>query len=168
MSTPKRYTFPNLSPLKFELAKNMNTRQLSTPINQTGIHGIKKMVPECMTRNRKLFIRFLLTLVHFWITPTDLVIPFRSLDNLKTRDRKLELECYEHERDQGTLGSVTGCRHNRTPGRTYGFLIRRKSHDEPGSLWNDPGYLGYQDYCQLRRLGARGGAGKPTLLSLKN
>jgi hypothetical protein len=26
----------------------------------------------------------------------------------------------------------------------------------------------YLDNCQLRRLGARGGAGKPTLLSLKN
>jgi hypothetical protein len=32
-------------------------------------------------------------------------------------------QCYEHERDQGTLGSLTGCRHSRTPGRTYGFLI---------------------------------------------
>jgi hypothetical protein len=34
--------------------------------------------------------------------------------------------CYEHARDQGTLGSVTGCRHNRTPGRTYGFLIGKR------------------------------------------
>jgi hypothetical protein len=33
--------------------------------------------------------------------------------------------CYEHARDQGTLGSVAGCRHSRTPGGTYGFLIRR-------------------------------------------
>jgi hypothetical protein len=37
-----------------------------------------------------------------------------------------KLYCYEHERDQGTLGSVTGCRHSRTPGRTYGFLIGEK------------------------------------------
>jgi hypothetical protein len=33
--------------------------------------------------------------------------------------------CYEHARDQGTLGSVAGCRHSRTPGRTSGFLIER-------------------------------------------
>jgi hypothetical protein len=32
-------------------------------------------------------------------------------------------QCYERERDQGTLGSVAGCRHSRTPGRTCGFLI---------------------------------------------
>jgi hypothetical protein len=31
-------------------------------------------------------------------------------------------KCYEHARDQGTLGSVAGCRHSRTPGRTYDFL----------------------------------------------
>jgi hypothetical protein len=34
--------------------------------------------------------------------------------------------CYEHARDQGTLGSVAGCRHSRTPGRTHGFLIGTK------------------------------------------
>jgi hypothetical protein len=34
--------------------------------------------------------------------------------------------CYEHARDQGTLGSVAGCRHSRTPGRTHGFLIGKK------------------------------------------
>jgi hypothetical protein len=43
-----------------------------------------------------------------------------------------KLKCYEHTRDQGTLGSVTGCRHSRTPGRTYGFLIgRRRSNGGP-------------------------------------
>jgi hypothetical protein len=34
-------------------------------------------------------------------------------------------KCYEHARDQGTLGSVTGCRHSRTPGGTYDFLMVR-------------------------------------------
>jgi hypothetical protein len=32
----------------------------------------------------------------------------------------------------------------------------------------DPGSNNDEASCQLRRLGARGGAGKPTLLSLKN
>jgi hypothetical protein len=41
--------------------------------------------------------------------------------------------CYEHARDQGTLGSVAGCRHSRTPGRTYGFLIGKKwPYGRPG------------------------------------
>jgi hypothetical protein len=35
------------------------------------------------------------------------------------------LHYYEHACDQGTLGSVTDCRHSRTPGRTYDFLIVR-------------------------------------------
>jgi hypothetical protein len=26
--------------------------------------------------------------------------------------------CYEHTRDQGTIGSVAACRHSRIPGRT--------------------------------------------------
>jgi hypothetical protein len=34
-------------------------------------------------------------------------------------------DCYEHARDQGTLGSVTGRRHSRTPGKTRGSLIDR-------------------------------------------
>jgi hypothetical protein len=36
------------------------------------------------------------------------------------------INCYEHTRDQGTLGSVASCRHGRTPGRTYGFFIYKK------------------------------------------
>jgi hypothetical protein len=38
----------------------------------------------------------------------------------------LAYTCYEHARDQGTLGLVASCRHGRTPGRTYGFLIYKK------------------------------------------
>jgi hypothetical protein len=34
--------------------------------------------------------------------------------------------CYEHARDQGTLGSVAGCRHSRTPGRTHGFAMGKR------------------------------------------
>jgi hypothetical protein len=48
--------------------------------------------------------------------------------------------CYEHARDQGTLGSVAGCRHSRTPGRTYGFLIGIGwTCDGPGSPRNGLG-----------------------------
>jgi hypothetical protein len=34
--------------------------------------------------------------------------------------------CYEHARDQGTLGSVAGCRHSRTPGRTHSSLMGKE------------------------------------------
>jgi hypothetical protein len=34
--------------------------------------------------------------------------------------------CYERARDQGTLGSVAGYRHNKTPGRIYGFTMGKE------------------------------------------
>jgi hypothetical protein len=36
-----------------------------------------------------------------------------------------------------------------------------------GCEWGERALIG-RAWCQLRRFGARGGAGKPTLLSLKN
>jgi hypothetical protein len=35
-------------------------------------------------------------------------------------------KCYEHARDQGILGSVAGCRYNRTPRRTHGLVVHEE------------------------------------------
>jgi hypothetical protein len=45
--------------------------------------------------------------------------------------------CYEHARDQGTLGSVTGYRYNRTPGWTYDFIYILGKPNSHGTILGD-------------------------------
>jgi hypothetical protein len=52
-----------------------------------------------------------------WKYSSLLVKEYQCIRILSELSTKLLPNCYEHARDQGTLGSVAGCRHSRTPGR---------------------------------------------------